>query len=115
MFYLTLGTAPLIKGAITATTKAVAKTGRTIQITSKARTAEQSLEMGTRVLGKGYQEIAPGVFRSADGLKQFRMTNADLIPTHKLDGIFTPHVHFEFYLPNNPNVPYINYHVPLKY
>lgn len=78
-----------------------------------ARTAERALEMGTRVLGEGYQEIAPSVFRSADGLKQFRMTNADLIPTHPLNGAFTPHVHFEFYSPSNFNVPYVNYHVPL--
>ncbi|OJV35348.1 MAG: hypothetical protein BGO33_08745 [Bacteroidia bacterium 43-41] len=87
---------------------------RTVEVTSKARTAERALEMGTRVLGKGYKEIAPGVFRSADGLKQFRMTNSDIIPTHKLNGNFTPHVHFEFYSPSNLNVPYRNYQVPLK-
>jgi len=43
-------------------------------------------------LGAGYKEIAPGVFRSADGLRQFRMTNADLLPTH---GRIGWHVHFE--------------------
>ncbi len=43
-------------------------------------------------LGQGYREIAPGVFRSADGLRQFRMTTRDLLPTH---GDIGPHVHFE--------------------
>jgi hypothetical protein len=43
-------------------------------------------------LGKGYQEIAPGIFRSAGGLRQFRMTPRDLLPTH---GNIGPHVHFE--------------------
>jgi hypothetical protein len=50
------------------------------------------LNSATRWLGAGYREIAPGVYRSADGLRQFRMTNADLLPTH---GAIGPHVHFE--------------------
>jgi hypothetical protein len=47
-----------------------------------------------KYLGAGYTEIAPGVgvFRSADGLRQFRMTPRDLLPTH---GNIGPHVHFE--------------------
>jgi hypothetical protein len=51
-------------------------------------TAETALENAERWLGPNYREIAPGVFRSADGLRQFRMTTSDL--THG-----TPHVHFE--------------------
>lgn len=51
-----------------------------------------ALSSGTRWLGAGYREIAPGVFRSADGLRQFRMTAADLTPTH---GNIGSHVHFE--------------------
>jgi uncharacterized protein RhaS with RHS repeats len=39
-------------------------------------------------LGNGYKEIAPGVYRSADNARQFRMKNGDL--GHK-----NPHVHFE--------------------
>jgi RHS repeat-associated protein len=39
-------------------------------------------------LGPGYREIAPGVFRSADGTRQFRMTTSDLSGPN-------PHVHFE--------------------
>jgi hypothetical protein len=45
-----------------------------------------------KFLGAGYKEIAPGIFRSADGLRQFRMTPRDLLPTH---GNIGPHVHFE--------------------
>ena len=51
-----------------------------------------ALSGAQRWLGLGYREIAPGVFRSADGLRQFRMTTRDLLPTH---GDIGPHVHFE--------------------
>ncbi len=88
-------------------------TKKTIQITSKARTAEQALELGSKILKSGYAEIKPGVFRSADGLRQFRMTDSDLIPLHNLKGKATPHVHFELYSPSNRRVPYVNYHVPI--
>jgi hypothetical protein len=44
--------------------------------------ADAVLSSASRWLGDGYREIAPGVFRSSDGLRQFRMTNSDLIPTH---------------------------------
>jgi hypothetical protein len=45
-----------------------------------------------KFLGAGYKEIAPGIFRSADGLRQFRMTPRDLLPA---PGNIGPHVHFE--------------------
>jgi len=51
-----------------------------------------ALGFGAKWLGAGYKEIAPGVFRSADGLRQFRMTNADTLGRH---GNIGPHVHFE--------------------
>jgi hypothetical protein len=51
-----------------------------------------ALGSAAKWLGQGYREIAPGVFRSADGLRQFRMTTRDLLPTH---GNIGPHVHFE--------------------
>jgi len=43
-------------------------------------------------LDAGYKEIAPGVYRSADGLRQFRMTASDIAGAH---GSIGPHVHFE--------------------
>jgi RHS repeat-associated protein len=51
-----------------------------------------ALSGAQRWLGPGYREIAPGVYRSADGLRQFRMTTSDLLPTH---GNIGPHVHFD--------------------
>ena len=51
-----------------------------------------ALDSATKWLGPGYKEIAPGVHRSADGLRQFRMTNSDLLPTH---GNIGSHLHFE--------------------
>jgi hypothetical protein len=54
--------------------------------------AGKALGAGQKWLGAGYKEIAPGVFRSADGLRQFRMTNADILGSH---GKIGSHVHFE--------------------
>jgi len=53
-------------------------------------TAADAMSQAETWLGPGYKEIAPGVYRSADGLRQFRMTDSDL-----LDLIQGPHVHFE--------------------
>ncbi len=50
-----------------------------------------------RWLGDGYREIAPGVFRSADNTRQFRMTPSDLGAKH-------PHVHFESVGPNGRDI-----------
>ena len=55
-----------------------------------AATAELALKSGASWLGKGYREISPGVFRSANNKRQFRMTTSDL-----LDKKLGPHVHFE--------------------
>ena len=54
--------------------------------------SRDALNHGIKWLGAGYKEIAPGVFRSADGLRQFRMTAADLLGSH---GKIGPHVHIE--------------------
>lgn len=53
-------------------------------------TVENALTQAEVWLGPGYEEIAPGVYRSADDLRQFRMTTSDLT-----DPIQGPHVHFE--------------------
>ncbi|MDM8162222.1 hypothetical protein QUH73_20580 [Labilibaculum sp. K2S] len=84
---------------------------KTLQLTGKVRTAEQGLLLGERFLGNGYSEIAPGVFRSVDGLRQFRMTNSDLLGRGFND---IAHIHFERYYPFNLNTPYVNWHVPLS-
>jgi len=41
-------------------------------------TSNQALGLAEDFLGQGYKEIAPGVFRSKDGLRQVRMTANDL-------------------------------------
>ena len=52
-------------------------------------TADVALLAAGKWLGSGYREIAPGVFRSADNARQFRMQSiSDL--SHR-----SPHVHFE--------------------
>jgi hypothetical protein len=55
-----------------------------------ATTAENALMQAERWLGPGYKEIAPGVFRSAKGTRQFRITTSDLADPRQ-----GPHVHFE--------------------
>jgi RHS repeat-associated protein len=54
-----------------------------------------ALTAAERYLGPGYREIALGVFRSSDDLRQFRMTTSDLT-----DPVIGPHVHFEAIGPN---------------
>jgi len=63
-----------------------------VNVTSRARSVERALETGEIFVGKGYKEVAPGVYRSADGARQFRMTGRDLAPTH---GDIGPHVHYQ--------------------
>ena len=83
--------------------------GKTIQLTSKARTAEKGLEIGGRFLKNGYSEIAPGVFRSSDNLRQFRMTDADILGKH---GNIGPHFNFEILDASGNFLK--NYHMPIR-
>ena len=62
-------------------------------------TAEIALAQGEKYLGSGYKEIAPGVYRSADGLRQFRMTASDLTDVRQ-----GPHVHFESISPDGRTI-----------
>jgi len=70
--------------------------------------AGKALGAGQKWLGAGYKEIAPGVFRSADGLRQFRMTNADILGAH---GNIGSHVHFEVL--NDLGKVIENLHIPV--
>jgi RHS repeat-associated protein len=73
-------------------------------------TAEEALAAGQKFLGPGYKEIGKpgsGVFRSKDGLRQFRMDSNSLKGTHSP---FLPHVHFEIY-PAGGQFPLVNNHV----
>jgi len=53
-------------------------------------TPDEALRGAERWLGEGYQELDKGVFRSKDGIRQFRMTVHDLTDSKK-----GAHVHFE--------------------
>jgi RHS repeat-associated protein len=102
---VTLGGSTALSGTIRAGTNAAGRgaaalgKGATATLTGLgnigshgAIDASNVLSSAQKWLGVGYKEIAPGVFRSADELRQFRMTDADLLPTH---GNIGSHVHFE--------------------
>lgn len=74
-------------------------------------TAAEALTAGEKFLGPGYTEIGKpgsGVFRSADGLRQFRIDSNSIAGNHPPN---VPHVHFETYPPGG-NKPITNNHVP---
>jgi hypothetical protein len=81
-----------------------------VNVMGKPRTVETALELGERFLGgQGYKEIDNGVFRSLDGLRQFRVTPSDLAGKG-MKGV--PHVHYEWINPLTDKA-IKNYHVPL--
>jgi hypothetical protein len=68
-------------------------------VSSGEASANGILDAALRWLGQGYREVASGVFRSADDLRQFRMTDSDL--TDPRQG---PHAHFESIGPNGRDI-----------
>ena len=82
-------------------------------ITSQFKlTEDEALEVGEKWLGNEYSEIGrsgQGVFRSADGTRQFRIDDGSLTRAHS-PGV--PHVHLEAFSPG-ANYPYVNNHIPL--
>ncbi|WP_462081351.1 RHS repeat-associated core domain-containing protein [Luteimonas sp. RIT-PG2_3] len=54
---------------------------------------DEALDTASSYLGDGYKQIADGVFRSADGTRQVRMTNSDLATSKNHAG--APHMNFE--------------------
>jgi hypothetical protein len=75
-------------------------------------TADDALNSAIDFLGPGYRELGRGrgVFRSADGLRQFRMDPDSLAGNHWPD---IPHVHFEIFANAGDKKPFVNNHVPL--
>lgn len=68
-----------------------------------------ALRLGEKWVGPGYREMGKpgtGVFRSSDGGRQFRMTDADITGGHG-----DAHVHFEVVEPWGDVIE--NLHVPL--
>jgi RHS repeat-associated protein len=54
---------------------------------------DEALDAASAYLGDGYTQVDSGVFRSADGGRQVRMTNSDLSKTSNHAG--APHMNFE--------------------
>ncbi len=74
-------------------------------------TADEALEAGQQWVGDGYTELGKpgsGVFRSADGTRQFRIDDGSLTGAHA-PGV--PHVHLEVYAPG-ARIPSVNNHIP---
>ncbi|MDP2345174.1 MAG: polymorphic toxin-type HINT domain-containing protein [Deltaproteobacteria bacterium] len=76
--------------------------------------AGQALKTGADWVGPGYKEVGgngTGVFRSADGTRQFRIDNGSISGSH---GSIGPHVHLETVNPNRSGRAAItvNNHVP---
>jgi hypothetical protein len=86
-----------------------------VDVTSKPRTVEAALTTGQKWLKPGYSELGKpgsGVYRSADGLRQFRMTDADIAGIHGGKPVkIGPHVHFEKFAPTGEKLK--NIHTPL--
>jgi RHS repeat-associated protein len=78
---------------------------------TEALTINEALTAGAKWVGPGYQQLAPGVFRSADGLRQFRMTTSDILGRH---GNIGPHVNFESFKAATDKIAAENLHMPIK-
>lgn len=73
--------------------------------------ADDLLNAGIKFLGPGYKQIGKpnsGVFRSADGTRQFRIDNGSLTGSHP-PGV--PHGHLEVYKPGAAK-PTVSNHIP---
>lgn len=73
-------------------------------------TVDELLDTGMSFLGKGYREIGKpgsGVYRSADGLRQFRIDNSSIAGGHSPN---VPHGHLETYAPGGVR-PISNNHI----
>ncbi len=101
------GPAALLVGGMTAK---FAKTP--INMVGRVVNANRGLEIAEAWLGSEYREIGmagSGVFRSADGLRQFRMTAGDILGLH---GSIGPHFNFEW-IDRATGAVIANLHVPI--
>ncbi|MGW8947217.1 polymorphic toxin-type HINT domain-containing protein, partial [Streptomyces koyangensis] len=74
--------------------------------------ADQAVNAGLEFVGPGYRELGVnrGVFRSADGLRQFRIDGDSLDGNH---WPHFPHVHFQIFARPKDKKSRVNNHVPL--
>ncbi|MCD9189197.1 MAG: Hint domain-containing protein [Pyrinomonadaceae bacterium] len=80
-------------------------------ITSKhTLDANDALDTAEEFLGPNYKDLGNGVYRSDDGLRQFRMDPGSIGGAHSPN---VPHVHYEKFSPTNLSKPAVNNHVPI--
>ena len=75
--------------------------------------SDEALDAGLQFLGDGYKEIGKqgsGVFRSKDGMRQFRIDKNSLEGNHQPN---IPHIHLETVNPDTGKFQ-VNNHIPLK-
>jgi len=85
-----------------------ARVGGLGNVSGGSATVGEALDGAVRWLGDKYRQIRSGVFRSADGTRQFRMRTGDL--TDPRQG---SHVHFESIGPDGRKIVE-NSHVQIK-
>jgi len=73
--------------------------------------ADEAIEAGLSFLGvrDGYKELGVGVYRSNDGMRQFRIDNGSLTGAHR-PGV--PHVHLELFRSDGKQM--VNNHIPFE-
>jgi hypothetical protein len=75
---------------------------------------DEALDVGVEFLGGGYRELGrpgSGVFRSQDGLRQFRIDETSLAGTHRP---WQPHVHLQIFPHPTARREIVNNHIPLR-
>lgn len=99
--------APVIRGVIEETLS-----GKSTRELSKFElSSSEVLETADQFLGTGYRTVNKerGIYRSEDGLRQFRMDSSSLLGAHSPN---VPHVQFEVFESAQSTKPYITNHVP---
>lgn len=74
-------------------------------------TSHEALEAGIKWVGPKHSQIAPGVYRSQDNMRQFRIDTGSLEGAHRPN---VPHVHFESFTPQEINKFKANNHVKIE-
>ncbi|MCF3145143.1 putative T7SS-secreted protein [Streptomyces platensis] len=88
------------------------RAGKGSIVSQHPMTPDEALKAGKQFLGDDYKEMGRnrGVFRSADGLRQFRMDPDSLAGGH---WPHVPHVHFQIFEKPGDKKSIVNNHVPL--
>ena len=74
--------------------------GKSLPKNGSKLNASDALDLANDFLGEGYTEMSPGRFVSSDGLRQVRMSDADLLGLHGGG----PHINFDILFPKYKSV-----------